>query len=207
MQAFVNEHGKDGATALVRLGDGIGRRALIDLFASNPDRAAIFAGRDFVTPESIAHWNRLPPERRGADVLRTMTDPGNPPADTRPPHWRHDSTRVGPKSLSREKNTVVDPTVDTAKDAEALLAGRGRRIGNQWVVNGRTYEIHHNRFVPVSGPGVHSLGRQGYQALAVYNEHGITPRAKQELDRRQIPEQARVEAQRVWRAAHPEARR
>jgi hypothetical protein len=145
--------------------------------------------------------------RRDADVLKTLGDPRTPPADTRPPHARHDSTKVSDNSLSREKNTVVDPSVDTRADAEALLAGRGRRIGNQWVVNGRTYEVHHGRFVPVSGPGVYALSRQGYHALAVYNEHGITPRARQELDRRKIPEQARAEAQRVWRAAHPEARR
>ena len=97
---------------------------------------------------------------------------------------RHDATKVSPKSVQKTKNTVYDKTVDINLDMNLLNKGKFTKTKDNFfkLDNGRVYTTHGDRFVPVEGPGLHSLTRIEFKVLGIYNKLGNTPRANIILD-------------------------
>jgi hypothetical protein len=123
-----------------------------------------------------------------------------PPArSVRPPHPRHFLARVRQTTLTKARNTVLESWVDVAADVGAINAGWARRQGDQFLVNGRLYGLEPNgRIYPISGAGVHQLGRGAFNALGVYNQFGRSERAEEILDLMRIGTEEREQALRAW---------
>ena len=123
-----------------------------------------------------------------------------PPARV-PNRNRHILTRVRRSTRRKNRNAVVDPTVDLQADIDVINSGRATRSGNLWDVSGRTYHVDATGHAwPVSGAGVYSLDRGAFLALGIYNELGLTEMAESLLDYEGVVETARAEARRVWQA-------
>lgn len=142
-------------------------------------------------------------EEAGLYVLEERNLPGIP---LRRPAERHWMSRVGPRTLAKESNTVIESRVDVGADLEAINAGRALRQGQDFIVNGRTYRAKGDgSCFPVSGPGLHVLNRGAFKALGVYNEMGLEPAAEAQLDRMSIRSDARAAAREAYEAEHPDA--
>ncbi|WNG31481.1 hypothetical protein F0U62_11870 [Cystobacter fuscus] len=105
------------------------------------------------------------------------------PLDVNPPASRHSAKKVNQKTVAKDVNTVVEPRVDMNADVAAIKEGHaavGRAPGGDvsYTVNGRTYGAHPNgTLYPIEGDGFHTLDRDSFKALGVYNKFGDTPRA------------------------------
>ena len=99
------------------------------------------------------------------------------------PNKRHFGARVKMSSTAKNQNTVIEPNINVQKDIEDLLAGNGKREGQNFIVNDRKYQLEDSgALVPVSGPGLHAMSRMEYKALGVLNDHGNTSQASSILD-------------------------
>src|SRR5262245_44530536 len=87
-----------------------------------------------------------------------------PPGPLRPPAARHYLFRVTPRTLAKGMNTVIEPGVDVTGDVAAVNAGQATRLGDTFVINGRTYGVHAGTLYPISGPGFHQLNRGAFKA-------------------------------------------
>jgi hypothetical protein len=132
-------------------------------------------------------------------VSHTTSRPAEP---LRAPARRHDLLGVRQGTVAKDWNTVVEPGIDVAGDVRAINEGQAVREGDMYRINGRTYGHHDGTLYPIDGPGFHRLDRGAFKALGVYNEHGMTPRAEEILDRMRMSEAARVQAQAAYEAGH-----
>lgn len=114
----------------------------------------------------------------------------------RSPHRRHLARHVDQRTgrPNGEWNTVILPGVDVAADVAAINRGVARRVGNTYIINGRTYGFHNGRLYPMHGEGLVRLTRNQYRALAVLNSNGNTPRTQEILDKMSISEPDRERA-------------
>lgn len=97
---------------------------------------------------------------------------------------------------------MVESWVDMRADIDAINRGDATRDGNRFSINGRLYVSKGDGgSFPVSGPGVHQLGRGAFKALGVYNELGMTDAAERQLDLQGIGPDERAAAARAWLAA------
>ena len=132
-----------------------------------------------------------------------------------PPHQRHFITQV---STNRKQspvrpgdyNTVISPNVNVQADIDAInlgaashkfLVGKdGKPAIHACSVNGRTYGIKSNTGAsyPISGQGFRSLKKEAYISLGIYNKYGNTPKAKAELQQKQIDKSALKPALAAW---------
>jgi hypothetical protein len=95
------------------------------------------------------------------------------------PATRHYADKVTQKTVPKDLNTVIDRSVvDISADVSAIRSGQSQKIGDTFVVNGRTYGMHDGTLYPMSGPGLYTLDRGGYKALGVLNKFGDTPQAQ-----------------------------
>ena len=104
----------------------------------------------------------------GADEPREPMQGPAGKTPLKPPNNRHELDRIRPNSRSRDRNTVVLPGTDVAKDLEDIAAGRGHWNAerNCYEVNGRSYGVESGGTVfPISGPGLVNLSRLEYKAL------------------------------------------
>lgn len=86
----------------------------------------------------------------------------------RPPNTRHNLNGIRPSSPTKQKNSVVLPGTDVAKDLDDITAGRAtwHPQGNFYEVNGRSYGVEGNGTVfPIAGPGFAQLSRPEYKVL------------------------------------------
>jgi hypothetical protein len=117
------------------------------------------------------------------------------------PHPRHRLARVSQRSRAKSVNTVIESRVDVAADIAAINHGEATRRGNEFEVNGRTYAVEPNgTSYPVSGDGVYVLDRAAYRALGVYNQFGLTDRARAILDLMGCSPPARAAAREAYLA-------
>ncbi|MGA1839283.1 MAG: DUF4157 domain-containing protein [bacterium] len=125
---------------------------------------------------------------------------GRPVIPVKGPAGRHYAGRVTQGTLTRGRNTVIEPSVDVAGDVAAINAGKATRIGNNYIINGRTYGVEPNgTLYPISGPGFHQLNRGAFKALGIYNKFGNTSRATDILNAMNISSADRDAALSVWR--------
>ncbi|HEU0165585.1 MAG TPA: hypothetical protein VFQ54_11120 [Thermomicrobiales bacterium] len=86
---------------------------------------------------------------------------------------RHYVTRIKKNSISRRdgKNTMILPGFEDAIEIDRRLinAGKARRIGNVWHINGRMYESHGETgaFYPTGGEGTLDIDRGTHRALVI----------------------------------------
>jgi hypothetical protein len=123
---------------------------------------------------------------------------GNSSYNFKPPNKRHHIGSVTQKTLTKEKNSAMDPSL-IPNDVAAINSGQAQRIGDQFIINGRTYGFHDDVLYPISGPGVYSLDRGAFKALGVYNKFGQSPTAESILDKMSISQSQRKEALNTWR--------
>ncbi|NMO53881.1 hypothetical protein HH310_22210 [Actinoplanes sp. TBRC 11911] len=86
----------------------------------------------------------------------------------RPPNTRHNLNSIRPSNPPKQKNTVVLPGTDVAKDLDDIAAGRAtwQPERNFYEVNGRSYGVEGNGTVfPISGPGFVQMSRPEYKVL------------------------------------------
>jgi hypothetical protein len=86
----------------------------------------------------------------------------------KPAHERHTLNKIRPNSRVKERNTIVLPGTNVAKDLEDIRAGRGtwNSERNCYEVNGRTYGVEANGTIyPIAGPGLVTLSRSEYKVL------------------------------------------
>lgn len=128
-------------------------------------------------------------------------NPNLPPREALPPNPRHRLRAVKEGTFATETNSVIEPSVDVAADVAAINRGEATRMGETYIVNERTYRLKSNgRLFPVSGPGIHQLGRGAFKALGVYNRYGVSPRPEEILDLQEIEPAEREAARAAWRA-------
>ncbi|AWH87078.1 hypothetical protein HYN51_00035 [Limnobaculum parvum] len=98
------------------------------------------------------------------------------------PAGRHYFNCIKQGTVTKDKNTVIDITVDVNKDIAAIKNGQGAIEGNKVTVNGRTYEKEANRtLAPIYGEGFTTLDRNEFKVLGVYQKFGNTGRADEIL--------------------------
>lgn len=70
---------------------------------------------------------------------------------------------------------MFDPSVDVSGDIAAMNAGNFTRVGEDIIVNGRTYGWHPNTGVtfPKSGPGIVPLNRLEHGLIKNLNSDGL----------------------------------
>jgi uncharacterized protein YukE len=86
----------------------------------------------------------------------------------KPPNNRHNLNNIRPSNPTKDRNTVVLPGTDVAKDLDDVAAGRAtwNAKGNCYEVNGRSYGVEGTGTVyPISGPGFVNLSRSEYKVL------------------------------------------
>jgi filamentous hemagglutinin len=117
------------------------------------------------------------------------------------PAMRHYADKVKQTSLAKEVNTVVDRSVvDMSADIAAIRSGEAKKVGDTFIVNGRTYGVHNGTLHPIAGPGLYTLDRGGYKALGVLNKFGDTPRADVVLRNMGVSVETKAAALKVFKA-------
>ncbi|WP_217807066.1 hypothetical protein [Andreprevotia lacus] len=143
------------------------------------------AGREYRVSDGAA-----PSSDAEVDAGKNASAPGRL-SDLKAPNRRHYLEKINQKSLPKEQNTVIAPTVNVVEDVAAIRAGRGIVRGNTISVNNRVYGYHDGTLFPMSGDGFYTLSREAFKALGVYNQFGNTARAKLILDNMKIDASAR----------------
>jgi hypothetical protein len=168
-------------------------------------------------PDSGATSATRPPSVQGSSRTNAPTLEGElrapkatpravgPTSPLKPPlRSRHSIANVKQGGYVREKNSVVEAWVDMEADTAAINSGKATLVqneyGDNYIVNGRTYRYHDGRLYPVDGVGVHSLSRDGFKALGVYNKFGDTPAAAKYLDNMKVSSDDRDAALGAWKA-------
>jgi len=129
--------------------------------------------------------------------VQTTTNPANA---FRAPSPRHRLSKVDQGTVAKDLNTVVEKGVDVAGDVAAINQGLAQRVGDKFIVNGRTYGVHDGTLYPISGPGFHLLDRPSFKALGVLNKFGDTPYAATIMQRMGLPAES-IDAGRIaWKA-------
>jgi hypothetical protein len=122
-----------------------------------------------------------------------------------PVRSRHRIRAVNRNSRAKNQNSVAEPSVDVAADVAAIRAGNAKRVGSQFHIHGRIYEVHEGSLHPVSGAGVHRLSRGAFRVLGIYNDLGDTPAAARELSHTpSLTEQDKVAGRTAWLAGKSE---
>ncbi|QDU39594.1 hypothetical protein Mal4_39400 [Maioricimonas rarisocia] len=127
------------------------------------------------------------------------------PKSFRAPASRHTLSRVNQRTVAKDLNSVVELGVDVAGDVRLINQGQATKVGDTYVVNGRTYGVHDGTLFPISGPGVHQLNRPAFKALGIFNQFGNTAKARQILENMArtnpaLNQEAIDAALRAWRA-------
>ncbi len=117
------------------------------------------------------------------------------------PASRHTLTSVNQKTVAKNLNTVIEPGVDVAADVAAINNGLAQKVGDTFIINGRTYGMHDSRLFPLSGSGFHQLDRASFKALGVFNQFGNTAKAKQILNNMGLSDEAVNAALKAWGAS------
>lgn len=116
----------------------------------------------------------------------------------RRPADRHEIRRVRLNKPRKNQNSVFDPSMNIQTDVDAINRGEARRQGEDWYVNRRRYQLKPDGVLfPVDGEGIYQPDRAEYQALAAYNEYGLTDAAEAYLSRAGVPEEKRVLARQL----------
>lgn len=124
-----------------------------------------------------------------------------PPHTARKPHPRHRLARVTQTTTAKPMNSVIEPWVDINEDVAAINRGEAQRQGETYTVHGRTYRLKPSgTLYPVSGVGIHPLRRGAFNALGVYNQFGLSPRAEELLDTMKVNKSERDAARIAWQA-------
>lgn len=116
------------------------------------------------------------------------------------PAARHRLDKVRQSTLTKNLNTVSEPGLNVAADVAAINSGLAQRVGDRFIVNGRTYGHHDGILYPISGPGLHQLDRGGFRALGILNVFGDTPRAAEIMQMRKLTAEAIEAGRTAWRA-------
>ena len=122
-----------------------------------------------------------------------------PRVSLRAPATRHNASSVTQKTVAKELNSVVEPGINVADDVAAINSGVAKRVGDKYIVNGRTYGFHDGTLYPISGSGIHQLNRPAFKALGVLNKFGHTEKASQILENMGISSENIAAALKVWR--------
>ncbi|MCK0122681.1 hypothetical protein MWU61_19190 [Loktanella sp. F6476L] len=158
LEAFV-----DGIRALARIGKGL----------HDEIEALARAGADNIA--RIRHRVRqykieVDPNTLGMNGgnIRIVRKLDNPP---KRPVRRHDPCKTRGKDPTKAMNSMVDPDIDLGADMDALKRGQYQLIGEDIVVNGRTYGYHPDTGTtfPKAGPGIINIDRAQHQFIKQLN--------------------------------------
>ncbi|MEX0425889.1 VENN motif pre-toxin domain-containing protein, partial [Providencia rettgeri] len=120
--------------------------------------------------------------------------------DIKTPNSRHNFNSINQKTTTKELNTVIDNSVDVAKDMAAIKNGEASIKGNTITVNNRTYERKESGVLyPVSGDGFTTLTRAEFKALGVYKQFGDTQKARDILTNMNTSSEAKIKALDTWK--------
>ena len=121
------------------------------------------------------------------------------------PNRRHYPSNIDQRTVAKDLNTVINPSVNVSEDVAAINTGRAIRVGNTYQINGRLYGVHSEtgRLFPISGNGLDQLNRASFKALGVFNQFGNTPRAGEILQNMGISGADKLEALKVYLKANP----
>lgn len=102
-------------------------------------------------------------------------------------------------TTKKERNTVIDSSVDVAADITAIKNGQATIKGNRINVNGRVYERKANgTLAPISGNGFTTLDRGSFNALGIYKKFDNTAKADEILNKMGLSSQSKQAALDVW---------
>ncbi len=98
------------------------------------------------------------------------------------PGKRHYFSKINKSSPPKDLNTIIDPSVNVELDVKAINAGNAKKVGNDYVINGRTYGVTSNgELFPKTGTGFYQLNRGEYKALKLLKQFGNTERGMEIL--------------------------
>ena len=121
-------------------------------------------------------------------------------SEINPPNSRHYFDKIKQGTTKKDKNTVIDSSVDVNADIKAIKNGQGIIKGNKITVNGRTYEREVNgTLAPISGNGFTTLDRGSFDALGIYKKFGNTSKADEILNKMGLSPQSKQAALNVWK--------
>ncbi|MCX8619122.1 VENN motif pre-toxin domain-containing protein, partial [Gilliamella sp. B2923] len=121
-------------------------------------------------------------------------------SDINSPNSRHYFDKIKQGTTKKDKNTVIDSSVDVNADMAAIKNGQATIKGNQITVNGRTYEREANgTLAPISGNGFTTLDRGSFDALGIYKKFGNTSKADEILNKMGLSHQSKQAALDVWK--------
>ncbi len=94
---------------------------------------------------------------------------------------RHDINAIGKKSVPKEDNTIILPSIDYHEDIEDIKKGLYNKINDTFEVNERIYGYHNERFYPIKGEGFVTLDRNEYKILIKMKTERNNPKLKEIL--------------------------
>lgn len=126
-----------------------------------------------------------------------------PPILARRPADRHYFNCINQKSPPKDRNTVIMPWVDVARDVAAINRGEAIRQGDRYTVHGRVYGLEPSgTLFPIDGDGFVQLSRGAYAALGAFRTLGFTAQTERIVARmHNVGPDERADAVAVIRAA------
>lgn len=112
---------------------------------------------------------------------------------------RHMLGSITNKSIAKDKNTIIMPSIDVKKDIEDIKNGLYNKVNDTYVINSRTYGYHDSRFYPIEGDGFITLDRAQYRALQYLIKNGNDDRAIMIFRNMKIPEDKINEVMEIWK--------
>jgi phage-related protein (TIGR01555 family) len=99
---------------------------------------------------------------------------------------RHRLESIGRQSKPKDENTIIMPNVDYQKDIEDIKKGLYNKHEDTFIVNGRVYKYHGERFYPVEGDGFVKLDRHEYSVLIKIKTEYNNPNLKYILEKMNV---------------------
>ena len=87
------------------------------------------------------------------------------------PVRRHDPCKTKGKDPTKAMNSMIDPEIDVSEDLAKISRGQYEMVGEDILVNGRTYGFHveTGTTYPKSGPGITNVDRAQHQLIKQLN--------------------------------------
>lgn len=107
------------------------------------------------------------------------------------PYVRHFADKIATSSTAKGTTTIVDRSVvNVSADVTAIRSGKAQKIGDTYVIDGRTYGIHDGTIFPMAGEGFYTFDRGAYKAYGFLNEYGNTAETFKLMKKAQLSDEA-----------------
>ncbi|MFY1714039.1 hypothetical protein J3366_21445 [Tritonibacter mobilis] len=117
------------------------------------------------------------------------------------PVRRHDPCKTKGKDPTKAMNSMIDPEIDVSEDLAKISRGQYEMVGEDILVNGRTYGFHveTGTTYPKSGPGITNVDRAQHQLIKQLNTQPFENAMKFAENFPSLDEEKIAQVLEIWR--------